>query len=88
MFTEEFDNMSDETKQKVAKKIAKIHRWVEASGGWNEVMVMAHSYVVFSAFEEMGFDVVLKPRNQAAFDVIDAIDKGNQSDGTGIILTD
>ena len=81
MFTEEFNSLSDESKQKVAKKIAKIHRWSEHSGGWNEVTVMAHSFIVFQAFESMGFDVVLKPRNQAAFDAI-------EEQQSGIVLTD
>lgn len=82
MFTEEFNDMPEAMKEKVAKKIGKIYRWIEHSGGWTEEMAMAHSYVVFKAFEDMGFDVVLKPRTAEAEKVIERAEQGT------IVLTD
>jgi hypothetical protein len=81
MFKNEFDNLSPETQQKVIKKIGKIHRWIEHSGGWSEVTIMAHSFIVFKAFEDIGFDVILKPRTPEAIQIAE---DGQQN----IILTD
>ena len=79
MFTEEFNDLSPETRAKVVKKIEKIYRWIDHSGGWNEVSVMALGYVVFKAFEDMGFDVVLKPTTAEA---------AERLSDEGIIITD
>jgi ribosome-associated translation inhibitor RaiA len=81
MFTTEFDHMSEATREKVVKKIQKIHRWIAHSGGWNEVWVMAMSHVVFKGFEDMGFDVRLFPR--ANDNVASAIVEENR-----VVLTD
>ena len=61
--------------EKVIKKVNKILRWINHSGGMNEVWFSALSVVVFRMYQEAGYEVTVVPKEEA-------------NGETGIIITD
>lgn len=67
---DEFNQIPEDIREKVIKKINKIYRWIGHAGGFNEVWLYALTMIVFKAHDDMGLDITVTPRGQENSSII------------------